>query len=153
MFSSVTIPGTFPVGVLQKNEGAITVDIERVALDTDKLSFAALTNLTAAPVGTPAESQAIACEGAGRIVVKVEYSNVNVLAALWVVLIDANGLRSYQPKMEPQNTGDQQGVTQTGYYHGEVFSVPTHGASSFAVRMAAGTPVNAGNITAWAAAV
>jgi len=152
-FSEVQIQtATGPnVGTIQKTEtGGATVNLERIAVDTDQLNFADV--FAAQLVDASQESAPIGCEGKSKIVVKVELSTNSVQAQIRVVLQDFVGLRLYTPVVTPANTGDNTNPTQAGYYHAELYSVDVLGAKQFTVQLIGinGMP---GSASVWAAAI
>jgi hypothetical protein len=74
-------------------------------------------------------------------------------ASLWIILQDANGLRTYLPRQSPLNTGDNTGVTQAGYVHGETIALSTYGAAAFKVRIAGTQPGATGTVSIWGASI
>ncbi len=154
MNTSIAVPGSVNVGVIQKTEGAATVNLERIALDTDILTFAAVPALTNIAIGSPTTSGVISCAGKSQIIVKTEYSGAQVIASLFVLLQDSGGvIVAFNPKVEPGNTGDQTMISTAGWYHGEMFSVPTRGAQNFLIRLGSGQPGTAGSVSVWTATI
>ncbi|MFQ5647319.1 MAG: hypothetical protein ACE5GM_10345, partial [bacterium] len=78
----------------------------------------------------------------------------NVTAPFWIVLKDSNAAvgRIYSVKVTPANTGEQDDIRETGYFHGEGVILPVYGAASFRVVLAA-APSNSGSVSVWAKAV
>jgi hypothetical protein len=146
--SEVTIPqaGTGPnVGTLVKTEtNGNTVQIERVAIDTNQLVFSpAIVTQSAAYT-----SSAYSCEGCSKVVVKVEYSTNSNTAKFYVLLGDftAVPIQAAMPGVTPVNTQDNTNITTVSYFHGETFVVSTNGAEQVILRME--TP-SAGSVSAW----
>ena len=100
------------------------------------------------------ESGDIDCRDKSHIILKVEYSANNVTAPLWVVLKDANADvgRMYSTKVTPANTGENDDIQESGYYHGEGVVLPVYGATNFRVVLA-GTPTNSGSVSVWGKAI
>ncbi|HZP46255.1 MAG TPA: hypothetical protein VFB15_11460 [Candidatus Binataceae bacterium] len=154
----ITTPTTgTEIATINKTENGQAVNVQRTAIDTDQLSFGTegvptYGALMAAPqpVGTLWTSAALSCLGDSKIVLKTEYSASQVIAALRVVLVDNGGVMTPMPLVEPQNTGYSGNVSYPGYFHGELATVPTNGASSYYVQIAPRTPAAAGNVMVWA---
>jgi hypothetical protein len=106
-------------------------------------------------VNTPgSESDWLDCKGKSLIVVPVEYSAADVTAPFWIVLRDSNASlgRVYPVKVTPANTGQQNDIRETGYYHSEGIKMLTDGAEKYKVVLA-DTPTNGGSVSAWGDAV
>lgn len=143
------------VSTIEKTEGADNIETQRLAQDWDKLDFGGATPNALNSVSTPgSESGDIDCLGLSTILLAIEYSASSVTAPFWIVLMDANGTvgRIYSIKVTPANTGEQDDIRETGYYHGEGVILPTYGATNFRVVLAE-APSNSGSVSVWAKAV
>lgn len=142
------------VATLQKVEGSDTVELERVALDTDKLDWGG-----AAPemdeVSTPGtQSAEIDCEAKSLIVLKTELSASDVMALLRIRFKDDNATANWSisEKILVSNSGDQNDIREAGFYHGELIYIRTHGAKAFKILLPK-APTNSGSISVWASAI
>lgn len=100
------------------------------------------------------ESGDLNCKGKSKIILKVEYSANNVTAPLWIALKDSNSDvgRVYSTKVTPANTGENDDIQETNYFHGEGITLYTNGATSYLVVLA-DTPTNSGSISVWGKAI
>lgn len=100
------------------------------------------------------ESIDLNCENASWIVLKIEYSAANVTAPLMVALKDHNSDvgRVYSTSFTPLNTGENDDIQETGFFHGESQYIPTTRSKSFRVVLHK-APSNSGTVSVWAKAV
>lgn len=97
-------------------------------------------------------SSAISCAGGERIILKVETSKASPSIKLRVWLKDSTGTGwTPLPVEAVTNTGVQGSASgapslKTSYYHGDVVSVPTYGATSFKVEA---KKLNTGYLSVW----
>lgn len=140
------------VATIEKTEDGQNVQVQRITQDWDELALDASPNALDS-VNTPgSESDDISCKGKSTILVKTEYSDYDVTAPFLIVLKDGNSRRIYSVKVTPANTGEQDDIQETGYYHGEGIIMPTYGADSYRVILA-DTPSNGGSTSNWGDAV
>lgn len=151
-FAQITDGLDTKVDTIEKIEGVNSVEVQTFALNWDALALDASPNALDS-VNTPgSESVDIDCEGLSTIMLKMEYSANDVTAPFWIVLKDGNSRRIYSVKITPANTGEQDDIQETGYYHGEGITLPVYGAKNFRVVLA-DTPTNSGSVSVWAKAV
>ncbi len=144
------------VATQEKTEGGQTIHVQRFAQDWDALDFGgAAPNALDSVNVAGSESGDILCEGKSLIQVTIEYSANDVTAPFWIVRKDHNGTvvgRQYPVKLTPANTGEQDDIRETGYFHGEGIDMDVGGAKNFRVVLA-DTPSNSGSVSVWAKAV
>jgi len=143
------------VSTIEKTENSVARETQRVAQDWDILNFGGSTPNALNSVNTSGtESGDISCLGLSTILLKIEYSANNVTAPFWIVLKDSNGDvgRIYSVKVTPANTGENDDIQETGYFHGEGIIIPVYGAANFRVVLAE-APSNSGSVSVWAKAV
>lgn len=100
------------------------------------------------------ESADFSCEDASLIVVKTEYSAADVTAPLWIILKDHNNDtgRIYSAKFTPTNTGENEDIQESGFFHGETKYFPTYRAKNYRIVLAE-APSNSGTVSVWSTAV
>lgn len=120
------------VATIEKSEGGVTRQIERVALDTDQLALggAAILDQQNAP-GT--ESSALDVTGKTQVVLKPTFSTATDTATILIKYEDFQGTpgATYGQQFSIANTGIADGAR----YHGEVVVVQNIGAKQIKARL------------------
>lgn len=135
------------IAAIQKSEGGVTREIERVAVDTDQLTFAgsAILDAQSAP---DTESSALDVTGKSKIVLKPTFSTATDTATIRVKYEDFQGTPgvSYGQEFSIPNTG----IADASRYHGEIQVLQNIGAKQVKVRLES---ITGGNLSIIACAI
>jgi hypothetical protein len=135
------------VATIEKSEGGVTRQIERVALDADQLNFGA-SLIMDAQGSPPVESTGVDCTGKSQLVFKITYSTATDTGSFRVRFEDYQGtpLAIYTQAVTIANTGKADGAR----YFAEALVVNNPGAKTAKLVL---DSISGGNASAYGCAI